>query len=170
MATTDPSPAPASADERLTAVGLLFEVAHGLQQALAGQIAEHGLSTSEHEVLLRLHRSPGRRLRMTDLAAQVGLSASGTTRLVDRLQGRGLVDREACAEDRRVAYAQLTAAGAARVEAVLPGHLDLVDRWFTGVLLPAELEALTHALRVVRAEVHPGADAVSEVPAGVRSA
>ena len=46
--------------------------------------------------------APDHRLRMSELARSVLLSQSGVTRLVDRLEARGLVVREPCPEDRRV--------------------------------------------------------------------
>ena len=55
--------------------------------------AESGLSMQWFEVLIRLARSPGQRLRMTDLAAQTILTPSGLTRAVDRLVDAGLVAR-----------------------------------------------------------------------------
>ena len=55
--------------------------------------AESGLSMQWFEVLIRLARSPGQRLRMTDLAAQTILSPSGLTRAVDRMVDAGLVTR-----------------------------------------------------------------------------
>src|SRR5512134_354933 len=113
-------------DPRLTAMGLLAEVTVGLDSVLSPQLAAHGLSAVEFEVLLRLGRSPGRRLRMSDLAAQTSLSTSGVTRVVDRLERDGLVRREACPSDRRGFFAVLTEEGATRLSAVLPGHLTLV--------------------------------------------
>lgn len=144
-------------DPRLTAMGLLAEVTSGLVAVLSPQLGAHGLSTVEFEVLLRLGRSPESRLRMSDLAAQTSLSTSGVTRVVDRLERDGLVRREACPEDRRGYFAVLTEAGATRLSAVLPGHLALVEEWFTGRLDRASLVALTDALRVVRDAVRPGA-------------
>ena len=94
---------------------------------------------------------------MSDLAAQTSLSTSGVTRVVDRLERDGLVRREACPEDRRGYFAVLNEAGATRLSAVLPGHLALVEEWFTGRLDRASLVALTDALRVVRDAVRPGA-------------
>ncbi len=148
-------------DERLTAIGLLFEVHQGLTRRLADQLGEHGLPPAEFEVLLRLARSPEGRLRMSDLAVQVGLSTSGLTRLVDRLERRRLAERAACPTDRRGAFAVVTAEGRRLVEAAVAGHLELVDRWYTGLLDDEELAALTAALRKIRAAVHPGAAAGS---------
>ncbi|MGN6087887.1 MAG: MarR family transcriptional regulator, partial [Actinomycetales bacterium] len=77
-------------DDRLTAMGLLEETRAGVSELLAPQLAEHGLSVLEFVVLLRLGRSPGERLRMADLATQVLLSASGLTRVIDRIENQGL--------------------------------------------------------------------------------
>ena len=151
-------------DERLTATGLLFEASWGLLDRLEGQIGEHGLGRSEFEALLRLARSPEGRLRMTDLAAQTNLSASGLTRLVDRLQARGLITRQADATDGRGLLAEVTAAGRALVLEVIPGHLEIIQQWYVDALSPAQLTALTDALRAVRSRVRPGAEAGLDQP------
>lgn len=169
MADLAPTPEPALAaddprravldDPRLTAAGLLFEVANGLSSQLAPQISEAGVSMSEFEVLLRLSRSEGTRLRMSDLATQANLSSSGLTRLVDRMEARGLVVRQACPSDGRGSFAVLTPDGLDLLLAIMPGHVELIDRWYTSTLSPAQLEELTAALRAVRAIVRPGAEA-----------
>jgi DNA-binding MarR family transcriptional regulator len=147
------------ADARLTAVGLLLEAAGGLSAVLATQLAEHGLASAEFEVLLRIARTPGQAMRMTDLAAQTLLTTSGITRVVDRLERDRLVERRACPTDRRGAFAAITADGLARLDEVLPGHLDLVDTWFTGRLSDSELETMLRHLRTIRDGVRPDATA-----------
>jgi len=149
-------------DPRLTAVGLFMEAHQGLIAKLTPRFQEHGLSLTEFEVLLRLARTPNQRLRMSDLAAQTSLSTSGITRVVDRLERDGLVVRESCDTDRRGTWARITTTGTDRVGSVIGGHLDDVENWFTGLLGPGELRALTDALRVVRDAVHPDAVAGSE--------
>lgn len=150
-------------DPRLTAVGLLMETASGLRDVLHPQLAAAGLTDTTFEVLIRLARTPGQQLRMADLAAQTALSTSGVTRVVDRLEKEGLVERVLCQVDRRGLWAQLTSAGRDRVDEVLPGHLELIDAWLTGRLTSNQMDGLTEALRLVRAGVRPGAEAgVSE--------
>lgn len=146
-------------DPRITAVGLLIETVGGLTARFAAQYAEHGLDPVEFEVLVRLARSPGRALRMSDLAAQTLLTSSGITRVVDRLEREKLVERRACATDRRGSFAAITRAGLTRLDAVLPDHLDLVQRWFTGQLTPDQLDGFLDALRVLRDAVRPEATA-----------
>ncbi len=154
-------------DPRFTAVGLFAEAYTGLTARFAAQLDEHRLSPVEFEVLIRLARSPGRRLRMTDLAAQTSLSTSGVTRVVDRMDRDGLVCREACSSDRRSSYAVITEAGLARLDEVLPGHLALVQQWFIGQLSPEQLDQMLDSLRAIRDAVNPCATAGSEGPAEV---
>lgn len=151
-------------DPRITAIGLLFEATAGLSARFSAQFEEHGLSAVEFEVLMRLTRSPGHQLRMTDLAAQTSLSTSGVTRVVDRMERDGLLRRRACPSDRRSSYAVVTAAGLARLDQTLPGHVQIIEQWFTGQLDPAALDALLDGLRRVRDAVHPGATAGSTDP------
>ncbi|MEJ3742310.1 MarR family transcriptional regulator [Actinomycetes bacterium KLBMP 9797] len=153
-------------DPRLTAVGLLVEVHTGLTARFAAQFCAHGISLVEFEVLTRLARSPGHALRMSDLSAQTSLSTSGVTRVVDRLERDVLVARRACASDRRSSYAVITPAGLAKLDDILPGHLELIEQWFTGRLDAEQMTALLDALRTIRDAVHPGATAGSAGPPG----
>jgi len=149
-------------DSRITAMGLFVEAFTGVNARLNVQLAEHGLGNVDFEVLVRLARSPGQELRMTDLAAQTGLSTSGVTRVVDRLERDGLATRRACPTDRRGSFTVITPAGLAKMRDVLPGHVALIEQWFTGLLAPAQLDALLTGLRTIRDAVRP--EATSGVP------
>jgi len=144
-------------DPRLTAVGLFVEAFSGLIAQLEAVHARHGLSGTEFDTLVRLARSPGSRLRMSDLAAQTARSTSGITRVVDRLEQRKLLCRVPVPGDRRSAYAVLTEAGCERLIADLPELLGTIEQWFTGVLPPEQLEVFLTALRCLRDTVNPGA-------------
>ncbi len=148
-------------------MGLLAEVYTGLSGKMSAAFAQSGLSEIDFETLIRLGRSPRRALRMSDLAAQTSLSTSGVTRVVDRLEREGLVERIACASDRRASYATLTDAGMARLEAVLPKHLEDIEEWFTGLLTSEQLETLLDTLRLIRDVVRPCATAGASVPGEV---
>jgi MarR family 2-MHQ and catechol resistance regulon transcriptional repressor len=149
-------------DPRFTAVGLFTEAITGLNARFAAQFDEHRISPVEFEVLLRLARSPGNRLRMTDLAGQTSLSTSGVTRVVDRMERDGLVGRQACPSDRRSSYAVITDAGLDKLDEVLPGHLALVQQWFIGQLSPEQLAQTLDSLRTIRDAVNPCATAGSK--------
>jgi len=144
------------ADPRLTVMGLFAEIFTALASRGGSQLAEHGVSPVEFEVLLRLARSPEGLLRMTDLSAQTSLTTSGVTRVVDRLVERGLVARQACATDRRTTYAVITDAGRRLMVAALPGHLELIQTLLTGPLADTgDLETFTALLRRLRDRVVP---------------
>jgi MarR family 2-MHQ and catechol resistance regulon transcriptional repressor len=149
-------------DPRFTAVGLFAEAYTGLTARFATQFEQHRLSPVEFEVLLRLARSPDRRLRMTDLAGQTSLSTSGVTRVVDRMDRDNLIRREACPSDRRSSYAVITDAGLSRLDEVLPDHLALVQQWFISPLSPDQLAQLLESLRTIRDAVNPCATAGSD--------
>lgn len=105
-------------------------------------LADHGLTINDYEVLLRLSRSPERRMRRVDLAGQVLLTASGVTRLLDGLERSGYVERGTCESDRRVVYAVLTEVGAEKLSAAASSHLAQIDELFTVRLDQADLETL----------------------------
>ncbi|MEV4413526.1 MarR family transcriptional regulator [Catellatospora sp. NPDC049609] len=144
-------------DSRLTAMGLLTEAYTSLITLCAEQFAAHGLAPVEFEVLLRLARSPGHRLRMTDLSRQTSMSTSGVTRMIDRLERETLVCRVPCDTDRRSSYAAITPKGLARLRETVPGHLELLDEWLIGPLTQRQLQGLLVGLRVVRDAVRPDA-------------
>jgi DNA-binding MarR family transcriptional regulator len=108
--------------------------------------AEHGLTLSDFEVLLRLSRTPDRRMRRVDLAEQVLLSASGVTRLLDGLERQGFVERASCDTDRRVVYAVLTDPGLDRLRTAAESHFGQVDAIFGARFDAEELANLTGLL------------------------
>ena len=92
--------------------------------------ARHGIPLSSYEVLIALADAPGRRLRMAELADHALLSRSGMTRLVDRLQKQGLIDRERCELDARGSFASLTEKGRRLLADARPAHLAGVRERF----------------------------------------
>ncbi len=115
--------------------------------------AEQEMSMGEYEVLLLLAYSPERRQRMSDLAESLVLSRSGATRLIDRLEAQGMVERISCATDRRGQWAQLRDAGYERLRSASPTHLRGIAEHFLDRIPPQELEALNATLHRI---VPPG--------------
>ena len=104
--------------------------------------AAHGLPLHEYEVLLTVDNAPGGRLRMTELANSVLLSQSGLTRLVDRLERDGLVERERCSADRRGFHVRLTDEGRRLLELARTTHLAGVRARFLTSFSAGELAEL----------------------------
>jgi len=140
-----------AADLRLTTVGLLFESAAGLRRLFARQLEEAGANTQQSfDILIRLARSEGTELRMSELAAQASLTPSGLTRAVDRLQEQGLVIRRTCPEDRRGSFAQLTSAGRELMADAIPVHVAQIERVLDEVFTPEEETVFSAMLRRLR--------------------
>jgi DNA-binding MarR family transcriptional regulator len=102
----------------------------------------HGLPMTSYEVLHRLQEASSGRMRMCDLAEQAQLSRSGLTRLVDRLERDGLLERCSCAHDARGSYACLTEPGRERLEAARVTHLAVVREHFFSHFAESELGTL----------------------------
>ena len=110
--------------------GLLRVHAALVKELDVALVAEHDLPLSSYEVLITLQAAPERRCRMAELADRVLLSRSGTTRLVDRLEREGLLERDNCTSDGRGTYAVLTDAGAELLARARPTHLaDVRERF-----------------------------------------
>jgi DNA-binding MarR family transcriptional regulator len=117
----------------------------------------HGLPLTSYEVLLHLSKSDGGKMRMCDVAESVLLSRSGLTRLVDRLERDGLVERVSCADDARGAYARLTPSGRAKLEQASSTHLEGIREHFLSQFSPSELGLLADAWERVAGPAGPSA-------------
>lgn len=107
---------------------------------------EHGLTLNDYEALYVLSTAEGRRMKRVDLARRLMLTPSGVTRLLEGLDAAGLVERAACDSDLRVTYAQLTDAGAAKVEAASCGHEGSIRALLHEHFTEEELETLARLL------------------------
>jgi DNA-binding MarR family transcriptional regulator len=105
-----------------------------------------GLSVVEFTVLDALSRQDGWHLRMTQLARAAALSNSATTRLVNRLEDRGLITRILCADDRRGIYTELTAAGSTLLDDARPTHHRVLEEALRSAADVPELAPLVDAL------------------------
>ena len=89
----------------------LLRVTNTIHARVSEDLAGLGITPEEIELLMKLSREPEERLRMVEVSRSLLLSKSGVTRLVDRLEQRGLVERAPCPGDRRVVYTALTEHG-----------------------------------------------------------
>lgn len=108
--------------------------------------AAAGISVVEYTVLDALSRQDGWHMRMQQLGRAAALSASATTRLVNRLEDRGLLTRIVCADDRRGIYTELTAAGRALLVQARPVHDDVLREVLGEAAGVPELTFLVRAL------------------------
>jgi DNA-binding MarR family transcriptional regulator len=127
-------------------VSLLRAYTHATRHLNALLTADHGLTISDYEVLLRLARAPDRRMRRVDLAEQVLLTASGITRLLDGLERAGFVERGSCDSDRRVVYAVLTDEGVEKLRVASQSHVAQIEEYFSSRYEEEQLQELNALL------------------------
>lgn len=145
-------------DDRLTLAGLFAESWSGFAHETEARLRQvSDLPMQWFVLLLRVARSPRSRLRLSDLATQTGMSPSGLTRALDRIEEAGYVERVACPDDRRSTWATLTHAGQAVLGPAVTAHLGHLDEVLLDVLSDREREAFEAILRKVRDHVNPGA-------------
>ncbi len=103
---------------------------------------DSGLSEADYDVLSTLSETDGRRMRLSDLAAHMLWSKSRLSHHTGRMQQRGLVVREDCADDGRGSWVVLTDEGMDVIRAAAPAHLESVRRHMIDLLTDDERAAL----------------------------
>jgi DNA-binding MarR family transcriptional regulator len=112
-------------------------------------IEEQGLPTSSYEVLLRLAEAPRGSMRMKDIADSLLLSRSGLSRIVDELERKGYVTREACASDARGTEAVISRSGRSAFRKAQSSHLRSVRAVFLDKLSDKQLQQLAEVWTAV---------------------
>lgn len=95
-----------------------------------------------YEILVILSESPGRSMRMSELAEASLSSRSRLSHAIARLEAAGWVRRESCPSDRRGSFAVLTDEGYQVLQAAAPGHVESVRAHLFDQLSPSQLDAL----------------------------
>jgi DNA-binding MarR family transcriptional regulator len=151
-------------ERELGAYFALIAAGELLQKAVAGQLREYGLTPVQFAILMQLREQPAG-ARMGDLATSLVVTRSGLTYQIGRLEAEGLVERHSAGADERGVVAQITPSGRERVEAALPGHIDLLRRAFLDLVEPGEIDPLRRILARVAAGLgHTGLVAPSSPP------
>lgn len=103
-----------------------------------------------YDVLVAISSAPGRKIRMSRLASELVLTRSGATRLVDKLEAAGLVQRESAVEDGRGAVATLTVAGRQALRAAWPVYARGINQLFLSQLSAREVKSFARVFDRVR--------------------
>lgn len=114
----------------------------------------HRLSVREFsllDVLSRQHNGPGGHLQMKQVADAVGLSQSATTRLVTRLEDRGLLTRYLCDTDRRGIYTDVTGDGLVLLAEARPTNDSALRAALDEAAQNPELAPLVRAVEELKA-------------------
>jgi DNA-binding MarR family transcriptional regulator len=134
-----------SPEQRAAWAGFIRVHASIVRELDAELRAAHGLPLSSFDVLVQLSLAPEGRMQMHELAEAVHLSRSGLTRLVDRLERQGLLERRRGERDPRRVFASITRRGLDRLAETTPTHLAGVRRRFLERLSQAQVKQLAAA-------------------------
>ncbi|WP_314614290.1 MarR family winged helix-turn-helix transcriptional regulator [Streptomyces stackebrandtii] len=116
-------------------------------------LRDSGLSAADYALLAPLSEAPEGLLRARDLGAEVDWERSRLSHQVSRMEKRGLVTREACADDARGSMVRLTPAGRKAIEEAAPRHAQTVRRLFFDPLDAEEVRLLGQFLDRILAAV-----------------
>ena len=145
------SPSP----ERLNAWRLFFESALALLDVIDAELEQAvGIPQRWYDVLVHVEETP-QGIPMNDLANRILYSKSGFTRVIDRMEEAGLVERVRPPNDRRSILVVLTDKGLEKLQSARRHHRDGIQRHFSQHLTDADVKALTRALEKVSAHARP---------------
>ncbi len=132
-------------------IGLFLEAASYLQRNFyQGLESATGLPGPWFETMVRIYRSQLRCVRVGELAQQVTFPASTFSRMLDRMEEAGLVERETDPSNRRATLVRLSSGGIVQIEEALRSHDPIARAYFSSKLEPSEMEILEGLCRRIR--------------------
>lgn len=109
-----------------------------LYEALDEDLATHGLSLSDYEILVHLSDAKDRSLRMSDLAEKTILSRSRLSHRIKYMEGKGWVERQKCDSDKRGTWAVMTTKGWNAIVKAAPDHVASIRTRFIDQISKAD--------------------------------
>jgi len=144
--------------EQVAAWVRLAAVLELLPTALDGQLRRDAqLTHFDYYVLALLSEAPERTMRMTKLAQSTTATLARLSHVVQRLEGRGLLERAPCPTDRRATNARLTEAGWQKVQQAAPGHVTFVRDHVIDALTPDQVTQLADIAQAILHRLDPDA-------------
>ncbi len=118
-------------------------------------VRDEKLTHFDYFVLAMLSEAPNATLRMSALATMTNATPPRLSKVMDRLEAQGYVERQACPGDGRATNAVLTEAGWVKVRQAAPGHVATVRRYAIDVLSPDQIHQLAEIADRMLAELDP---------------
>ena len=138
-------------DDLVTVLGLLFEASSYVRRNVSADLERDAeLDATWFEVLTRLDRTPGHVMRMNAMAAQVSFAPSSFSRLIDRMEAAGLIERCVDPSSRRATLIRPAAAATVVLERAGAVHARSAQAHFAGLLSPREVRDLAAITRKLR--------------------
>jgi DNA-binding MarR family transcriptional regulator len=118
-------------------------------------VRDEGLTHFDYFALAMLSEAPDRKLRTATLASRTSATLPRLSRVLNRLEQQGLVERQPCPEDRRATNVVLTERGWAKVVSAAPGHVDNVRSNVLDALRPEQVSQLSTICGQLLAKLDP---------------
>ena len=109
-----------------------------MYEALDEDLTSHGLSLSDYEILVHLSDAKDRSLRMAELAEKTILSRSRLSHRIKYMEGKGWVERQKCASDKRGTWAVMTNKGWNTIVKAAPDHVASIRKRFIDQISKAD--------------------------------
>lgn len=129
---------------------VLMQTAKEVQERMRLEITKYNLSITEFSVLEVLYNKGKQTIQQ--IGNSILISSGSMTYVIDKLEQRGLLNRNACPDDRRVIHVTLTDDGNGLMENIMPKHQELVD-YMLGSLNNDEEKIFVKLLKKVRKRV-----------------
>ncbi len=139
-----------SDSKQIDAWATFLKTFSALHQGMEEQMKQADLPSLEvYDVLWTLEQAPHQALRFSDLGERVVLDRYNITRLADRLEEQGLIERKRCSEDRRGVYAAITKKGLELRREMWKTYKKLIQDDFSGKLTATDHADLVRILKKV---------------------
>ena len=112
----------------LRALTVLVRATDALHEVIKKDVAQYGLNPTEFSVLELLYHRGKQPIQL--IGKKVLIASSSITYVIDKLETKNYVVRQACPEDRRVTFAELTAEGQELMERIFPLHEQVINEVF----------------------------------------
>ncbi len=130
----------------------LLRTASLLRQSVARTVDPHGITPQQYNVLRILRGAGDEALPTLEIAERLIEPSPGVTRLLDRLEARGLASRQRCPEDRRQVLCRITEEGLALLD-LMGSEVDAMEASALDMLAPTEVDRLIELLDRIRVDL-----------------
>lgn len=129
---------------------VLMQTSKSVQERMRLEIIKKNLSITEFSVLEVLYNKGKQTIQL--IGNSILISSGSMTYVIDKLEQRGLLNRSACPDDRRVIHVTLTDEGIDLMKEIMPKHQELVD-YMLGSLNDDEAEIMVKLLKKISKRV-----------------
>lgn len=129
---------------------ILMQTSRAIQERIRDDMAKNNLTLTEFSVLEVLWHKGKQTIQQ--IGNSILISSGSMTYVIDKLEQKGYLKRNACPEDRRVIHVTLTDVGIDIMNQIMPKHGEFVNNAFD-LLNRNEADTLVHLLKKVRKRI-----------------